>query len=78
MLQLMQNLYSETKLREVAKGNYEKQQQRFLASSSTTTKKVRESPGSATITNRSPSQTPRGRENHKSKQAQTKQTHEKH
>ena len=34
--------------------------------------------GSVTITNRSPPQTPRGRETEKSKQAQIKQTYEKH
>ena len=41
-------------------------------------KMVREKSRSATITKRSPSQTPRGRETDKSKQAQIEQTYEKH
>ena len=41
-------------------------------------KKGKRSPGSVTITNRSPSQIPRGEETDKIKQAQIEQTYEKH
>ena len=41
-------------------------------------KKQEKSPGSATITNRSPSQPQEEEETDKSKQAQTEQTYEKH
>ena len=42
------------------------------------TKKYEESPGSATSTNRSPSQTPEEEKTDKTKQAQIEQTYEKH